>query len=161
MQFMNKLNQWQGDHSAFRFTNFLNYLRQATLVWASHFRKYFVTAWAFSFMSSYENVHVYECGPGSSVGKATALQAGRSGDRIAVGGEIFRTCPGRPWGPPSLLYNGYRVFPGGKERPEIDADPSTPSSVVVKKEYSYTSTPHIGRMACTEPQCLYRASVPL
>jgi hypothetical protein len=30
------------------------------------------------------------------------------------GGEIFRTCPDRPWGPPSLLYNGYRVFPGGK-----------------------------------------------
>jgi hypothetical protein len=22
--------------------------------------------------------------------------------------------PNRPWGPPSLLYNGYRVFPGGK-----------------------------------------------
>jgi hypothetical protein len=32
-----------------------------------------------------------------------------------VRGEIFRTCPDRPWGPPSLLYNGYRVFPGGKE----------------------------------------------
>ena len=29
----------------------------------------------------------------------------------------FRTCPDRPWGPPSLLYNGDRVFPGGKERP--------------------------------------------
>jgi hypothetical protein len=28
--------------------------------------------------------------------------------------EIFRTCPDRPWGPPSLLYNGYRVFPGVK-----------------------------------------------
>ena len=27
--------------------------------------------------------------------------------------RIFRTCPDRPWGPPSLLYNGYRVFPGG------------------------------------------------
>ena len=26
----------------------------------------------------------------------------------------------RPWGPPSLLYNGYRVFPGGKERPGRD-----------------------------------------
>ena len=39
------------------------------------------------------------------------------------GGEIFRTCPDRPWGPPSLLYNGYRVFPGGKERPGRDADP--------------------------------------
>jgi hypothetical protein len=23
------------------------------------------------------------------------------------GGEIFRTCPDRLWGPPSLLYNGY------------------------------------------------------
>jgi hypothetical protein len=30
------------------------------------------------------------------------------------GGEIFRTCPDRPWGPPSLLYNGFRDFPGGK-----------------------------------------------
>jgi len=30
------------------------------------------------------------------------------------GGEIFRTRPFRPWGPPSLLYSGYRVFPGGK-----------------------------------------------
>ena len=30
------------------------------------------------------------------------------------GGEIFRTRPDRPWCPPSLLYNGYRVFPGGK-----------------------------------------------
>jgi hypothetical protein len=30
------------------------------------------------------------------------------------GGEIFRTPPDWPWGPPSLLYNGYRVFPGGK-----------------------------------------------
>jgi hypothetical protein len=29
-------------------------------------------------------------------------------------GEIFRTCPDWPWGPPSLLYNGYWVFPRGK-----------------------------------------------
>ena len=48
-------------------------------------------------------------------------------------GEIFRTCPERPWGPPSLLYNGYRVFPWGKKRPEGDADPSPPSSAVVMK----------------------------
>jgi len=50
------------------------------------------------------------------------------------GGEIFRTCPDRPWGPPSLLYNRYRVFPGGKERPGRDADPSPPASAVVMKE---------------------------
>jgi len=29
-------------------------------------------------------------------------------------GEIFRTHLDRPWGRPSLLYNGYRVFPEGK-----------------------------------------------
>jgi len=28
--------------------------------------------------------------------------------------EIFRTYPDRLGGPPSLLYSGYRVFPGGK-----------------------------------------------
>ena len=30
------------------------------------------------------------------------------------GGEIFCTCPDWPWGPPSLLYSGYWIFPGGK-----------------------------------------------
>ena len=38
----------------------------------------------------------------------------RSGDRIPVGGEIFCTYPDRLRGTPSLLYNGYRVFPGCK-----------------------------------------------
>ena len=32
-----------------------------------------------------------------------------------------------------LLYKGYRVFPGGKERPGRDSDPSPPSSAVVMK----------------------------
>ena len=31
------------------------------------------------------------------------------------------------------LYNGYRVFPGGKDRSGRDADPSPPSSAVVMK----------------------------
>jgi hypothetical protein len=46
-------------------------------------------------------------------------------------GEIFRTCPGRPWGPPNLPYNGYRVFPGGRKRPGSDANPSPYSSAEV------------------------------
>ena len=50
----------------------------------------------------------------------------------------------------------YRVFPGGKERQGRDADPLPPSSAVVMKEYSYTSTPPMGLTACTEPQCLYK-----
>jgi len=32
----------------------------------------------------------------------------------------------------NLLYNGYRVFPGGKVWPGRDADPSNPSSAEVK-----------------------------
>ena len=62
-------------------------------------------------------------GPGSSVDISTGY--GLDGPGIeSRWGEVFRTCPDRPWGPPSLLYNGYRVFPGGKERPGRDADPS-------------------------------------
>jgi hypothetical protein len=47
------------------------------------------------------------------------------------GGEIFCICPDLPWGPPSLLCNGYRVFPGGKVWPGHAADHSPPSSAVV------------------------------
>jgi hypothetical protein len=74
------------------------------------------------------------CGPGSSVGIATELRAGRSGDRIPVGGARFSARPDRPWGPPSLLYIGYRVFPGGKVEPERAADHSHPSSAAVMEE---------------------------
>ena len=74
------------------------------------------------------------------------------------GGEIFLICPDRPWDPPSLLYNGYRVFHGGKKRPGRDADPSPPSSAVVMKGQSYTSTPLVGRTACTEPHCVYNGA---
>jgi hypothetical protein len=64
---------------------------------------------------SISETYLLQCGLGSSVGIATELRAGRSGVRVPVGGENFRTRPDRSWGPPSLLYNGYRVFPGGKE----------------------------------------------
>ena len=70
------------------------------------------------------------CGPGGSVGIATAY--GLDGPGIEFRwGEIFRISADRPWGPPSLLYNGYRVFPGGKVLPGRDADPSPASSAEV------------------------------
>ena len=69
------------------------------------------------------------------------------------GSEIFRT------GPPNLLYNGYRVFPGGKNWPGREAYSSPPSNAVVKNGQSYTSTPPTGRTACTEPQCLYKGAI--
>jgi len=74
------------------------------------------------------------CEPGSLVGIETGYGLDGPGIESRWRGEIFRTCPDRPWGPPSLLYKGYRVSPGDKERPGRDADPSPPSSAVVKKE---------------------------
>ena len=54
------------------------------------------------------------CGSGSVVGIVTGYGLEGSGIESRWGGEIFRTSLDRPCGPPSLLYNGYRVFPGSK-----------------------------------------------
>jgi hypothetical protein len=55
-------------------------------------------------------IHIYTysiVGRDSSVGIATRYGPDGPGIESPVGGEIFRTRPSRPWGPPSLLYNGY------------------------------------------------------
>jgi len=70
-------------------------------------------------------------GRDSSVGIATRYRLDGSGSSPG-GGEIFRTCPDRSWGPPRLLYNGYRVFPGSKA-PGAWRWPPTPSSAEVKE----------------------------
>ena len=61
-------------------------------------------------------------GPGSSAGIATDYGLDGPGIESRLG-EIFLH-PNRPWCQPILLYNGYRVFPGGRERPGRDTDPS-------------------------------------
>jgi hypothetical protein len=52
----------------------------------------------------------------NAVGIATGYGLGDQGS-IPVRGKRFISspqCPGRPWGPPSLLSNGYwDLFPGG------------------------------------------------
>jgi hypothetical protein len=58
-------------------------------------------------------IQPYNVGRDSSVGKA--IRYGLDGPGIeSRWGKMFRTRPDWPWGPPCLLYNGYRVFPGGK-----------------------------------------------
>ena len=70
-------------------------------------------------------------------------------------GEIFRTCARWPCGQPSLLYDGYLVFPGSKERPGHDVDPSPPSSAVGHERVElYLYSPY-------GPYGLYSASVPV
>jgi hypothetical protein len=98
------------------------------------------------------------CGQGSTVSIATGYRLDHPGTESRWG-EICCTCPDQPVDLPSLLYNGYWVFPMGKERLGHDADPSPPSSAVVMNEYSYTSTPPVGHTACTEPQCLYKGAL--
>jgi hypothetical protein len=59
---------------------------------------------------------------------------GSDGPRIkSREGEIFRNLPDRPWGPPSLLYKGYQVFPGVK-RPGRGIDHPPHLATRLKKE---------------------------
>jgi hypothetical protein len=62
------------------------------------------------------------------------------------GGEIFRTRPDRSYSPPSLLYNGYRVYHGGKAAGAWCLPNTPPSSAEVSEEWSYTSTPPLGHI---------------
>ena len=78
-------------------------------------------------------------GPRSSVTIATELRVGRPGDRIPVGARISAR-PYRPWGPPSLLYNWYRVFPGGKVRPGRDAD-NSPNPLLAPRSWKSRAIP--------------------
>jgi hypothetical protein len=82
---------------------------------------------AVSFITSFHILFVLFYGDrDSSVGIATSY--GLDGPGIeSRWGKIYRTCPDGPWGPPNLLYNGYRVFPGAK-LPGRDADHPPPSS---------------------------------
>ena len=52
--------------------------------------------------------------------------------RIQVEGKIFCAHTDRPWGPPSLLYNGYRVFFSGVKRPGCGVNHPPPSSAEVE-----------------------------
>jgi len=58
-------------------------------------------------------------------------------------GEIFRTRPDRSCGPPSLLHNGYCIFPV-VNRPKRGSDHTPHLAPRLKKEQSYTSTPRLG-----------------
>jgi hypothetical protein len=77
----------------------------------------------------------------------------------SVGGRDFPHLSRPALGPTHPPVQWVLGLSWGKERPARDADPSRPSSAVVKKELSYTSTPLMGRTACTEPQCLYKGAL--
>jgi hypothetical protein len=57
------------------------------------------------------------------------------------GDKIFCTGTDRPWGPSSLLYNGYRVSFAGIKRAETGVDHPLHLASKLKKEYIHTSAP--------------------
>jgi len=77
----------------------------------------------------------FQCfGPGSVAGIATGYGLDSPGIESRWEARFsapVQTCPGAH--PPSCTM-GTGSFPGGKERPGRDADPSPPSSAVVMKE---------------------------
>jgi hypothetical protein len=83
------------------------------------------------------------CGPGSSVGIATELQAGRSGIESRWGRDFppVQTGPGAH---PASCTIGTGSFPGVKCGRGLAADHSPPSSAAVMEEYSYIYTHPLG-----------------
>ena len=71
-------------------------------------------------------------GRDSSVGIATRFGLDGPGSNSG-GNKIFRTCPDPPWGPPNLLYKGYRFLPGVK-RPGRGVDHPSHLASSLRKE---------------------------
>jgi hypothetical protein len=74
---------------------------------------------------------------------ATRYELDCPGIEFRWGGEIFRIHPDRPWGPPSLLYNRYRVSLPGVKRPGRGVNHPPPPSAEVKERvdlYLYSTS---------------------
>ena len=110
-----------------------------------------MSPWGSTWNESFLLIPIVMWGRDSSVGIATRYGLDGPGIESRWWGEIFRTGPDRPWGPPSLLYIGYRVFTGGKAAGAWHWPP-TPLSAEFKERvqlYLYSpsgsSCPGIGR----------------
>jgi hypothetical protein len=103
-----------------------------------------------------QKVYTQACGPGSSVTIVTGYGLDGPGIESRWEARFLTPVQTGPGAHPASCTMGTGSFPGGKERPGRDAEPSPPSSAVVIKGKSYASTPPMGRTACTEPQCLYK-----
>jgi hypothetical protein len=75
-------------------------------------------------------------GPGWRGRYSDSLRTGPS-----RGGEIFCTRPDRPWGSPSLLYNGYWVFSGSKAAGAWRWPSTSSSAEVIERVELYLFSP--------------------
>jgi len=71
-----------------------------------------------------------------------SLRAGRSGNRIPLWGEIFRTRPYLPWDPPASCAMRYRVSCAREKRPGGSIEhPPSPSAEVKERVELYLYFP--------------------
>jgi hypothetical protein len=99
-------------------------------------------------------------GPDSSVGMATGYRL----DGLGIESRCGRDFPhlSRPaLGPTQSCTMGTGSFLGVNSGWGVTVTSHPLLVPLVMKEQSYTSTPPMGRTACTEPQCLYSRAIPL
>ena len=99
------------------------------------------------------------------------LRAGRSGDWILLGARFSAPVQTGPGAHPASCTVGTGSFLGVKSGRGVTLTLLVPWSrkskaihllsiwAVQPVQYSYTSTPPMGRTACTEPQCLYKGAI--
>jgi hypothetical protein len=111
------------------------YLKKSgTKVWK------YILIWINS-VSNFENINLFEEILYEILKIITYLKKYPGGWGRAI---FFRNRPDRPWCPSNLLYNGYRVFPGGWSGWSVAL--TTHPHIVPrwKKEWRCTSTPPLG-----------------
>ena len=84
------------------------------------------------------------------------LRAARFGDGIPVGARFSSPVQTGPEAHPPSCTMGTGSFPGVKSGRGVTLTSQPFLVPLVLKEQSYSSTPLIGRTACTEPQCLHK-----
>ena len=118
---------------------------------------------------SFRTLFHMKCGPRYLRRYSDRLRAGRSGDRIPVVVRFSAPVKTGPGAHPVSCSTGTGPSPGGKSGRACTVQlylysPYGPYSLYrtsVPLQHSYTSTPPMGRTACTESQCLYSTAIPL
>ena len=101
----------------------------------------------------------FECGPGSSVGIVTSYGLDGPGIESRWGSRFSAPVQTGPGARPASCTMGTGSFPGLKSGRGVTLTLHLLLVPLVMKEQSYTSTPPMGRTACTEPQCLYKGAL--
>ena len=109
---------------------------------------------------NYEILPFY-CGPRSSVGISTGYVLDSAGIESRWGSRFSAPVQTGPGAHPASCTMGTGSFPGVKSGRGVTLTPHPLLVPMVMKEYSYISTPPMGRTACTEPQCLYKSDLSL